>query len=497
MKIKGIIFDMDGVLIDSERPSIAGWKYAGEKMGEEIPDSLIDSFKGSNNESIKKIFDDYFKGRLDYLKAREYRTQYCYKVREKEGIVTKKGLYDLFEFCEKNNVKCAVATSTRRESAQRSLRCIGIYDKLAAVSYGDEVKNGKPAPDIFLDAAAKMGLNPEECIVVEDSINGIKAGAAGGMYVVHIPDTIIIDEETKKLTNRIVESLDKIIDILIEINFSGNRQAPHMREHKYSAFIDRVAVRDFFREYTDAYNSKDPKILLKIEHTYRVAALAEGIGWRAGFDRDLAWLSGMLHDVVRFEQVRRYHTFNDAVSVDHAKLGADLLFDESAPLINKFMDEKLQDERMMYLLETSIRNHNKFEIDEGLDEETRNYCNILRDADKIDILKVNTLFSPEDIYGVTKEELLKSNITDKVMESFLNEETVLKAYRKSAIDSLVGHISLVWGLVYPISYEITAAEGYLERMLSFKSQNEETNEKLEVIRSKIKEKMRQKYGITG
>ena len=110
---------------------------------------------------------------------------------------------------------------------------------------------------------------------------------------------------------------------------------------------------------------------------------------------------------------------------------------------------------------------------------------------------MNTLFSPEDIYGVTKEELLKSNITDKVMESFLNEETVLKAYRKSAIDSLVGHISLVWGLVYPISYEITAAEGYLERMLSFKSQNEETNEKLEVIRSKIKEKMRQKYGITG
>ncbi|MCR4787294.1 MAG: HD domain-containing protein, partial [Lachnospiraceae bacterium] len=91
--------------------------------------------------------------------------------------------------------------------------------------------------------------------------------------------------------------------------------------------MDREKTEKTFAGYTEGYDSSDPKIKLKIDHTYRVAALCERIANTVpGVDAELAWLSGMLHDIGRFEQVRRYGTFSDADSVDHAQFGADLLF---------------------------------------------------------------------------------------------------------------------------------------------------------------------------
>ena len=92
--------------------------------------------------------------------------------------------------------------------------------------------------------------------------------------------------------------------------------------------IRREEIRDIFDEYVSGYDATDPKIRLKIDHTYRVAGLCERIAESIGADGDFAWLCGMLHDIGRFEQIRRYDTFVDAVSVDHAQFGADLLFCE-------------------------------------------------------------------------------------------------------------------------------------------------------------------------
>ena len=103
--------------------------------------------------------------------------------------------------------------------------------------------------------------------------------------------------------------------------------------------IDRERVKNTFAEYTSGYNATDPKIKLKIDHTYRVAELCELIARDLKLDEyetDVAWLTGMLHDVGRFEQIRRYNTFNDAQSVDHANFGANLLFKEG--LIDTYVD---------------------------------------------------------------------------------------------------------------------------------------------------------------
>lgn len=168
--------------------------------------------------------------------------------------------------------------------------------------------------------------------------------------------------------------------------------------------IDRERVKNTFAEYTSGYNATDPKIKLKIDHTYRVAELCELITRDLKLDEyetDVAWLTGMLHDVGRFEQIKRYNTFNDAQSVDHANFGADLLFKEG--LIDTYVDG-FHDDKYGVIVENAIRNHSAFRIDERLDEYTVMFCNILRDADKVDIFRVNVDTPAEDIYNVTTED---------------------------------------------------------------------------------------------
>ncbi|MBO4899092.1 MAG: HD domain-containing protein [Lachnospiraceae bacterium] len=268
--------------------------------------------------------------------------------------------------------------------------------------------------------------------------------------------------------------------------------------------IDRDTVKQAFASYSDKYDSSDPKIKLKIDHTYRVASLCDRIAktvpgtneasaqtvpdpdGTSGMtdtpfvDHDLAWLSGMLHDVGRFEQVRRFGTFSDAQSVDHAAFGADLLFKEG--LVDSFGSF---DPEQKEILETAIRNHNRFRIDEGLPENIKAYCNILRDADKIDIFRVNIDTPLEEIYNVSSEELARSSVSDAVKQGFIEGHAILRSARKTSVDILVGHISLVYELVYPVSVEIAKEQGYIHRMLDFSSENEDTREWFEFMKKTL------------
>lgn len=492
--VSGIIFDMDGILIDSERQSNEGWLWAAGQLGVDMPMWLIDSFKGAPAELCCKFFDDYYKGVIDYWEAKELRTQHVYKIRETEGIPVKKGVKDIFEYIRNNGLKCAVATSTRRESAEKTLHEIGVWDYLDAVVYGDEVEHRKPEPDIFLRAAKAIGVNPSEAVVVEDSINGIKAGYAADMRVVHIPDTIAIDDDIRKLTYMVCADLNGLIDVVESIN---------------KPVINRKNVINAFAEYVRNYAPSDEKIKLKIDHTYRVAGLCQRIAESLGLsepDVDIAWLLGMLHDIGRFEQIRRFGTFNDAQSVDHAEFGADLLFKEG--LIRKFAEGYYEEcelarsgneeaEQMIKnnehhnkdtgLLEMAIRQHNKYRVKEDLTERQRMFCDILRDADKVDIFKVNADIPMEIIYDVTTEELKNGVITKEVLESFYKKETVLKSVRRSAVDHIVGYISLLFELVYKESYRQAREQGYVYKLLDFKSDVPEVNAEFDDMRKYVDE----------
>lgn len=369
-----------------------------------------------------------------------------------------------------------------------------MWDYLDAVVYGDEVEHGKPEPDIFLRAAKAIGVNPSEAVVVEDSINGIKAGYAADMRVVHIPDTIAIDDDIRKLTYMVCADLNGLIDVVESIN---------------KPVINRKNVINAFAEYVRNYDPSDEKIKLKIDHTYRVAGLCQRIAESLGLsepDVDIAWLLGMLHDIGRFEQIRRFGTFNDAQSVDHAEFGADLLFKEG--LIRKFAEGYYEEcelarsgneeaEQIIKnneyhnkdtgLLEMAIRQHNKYRVKEDLTERQRMFCDILRDADKVDIFKVNADIPMEIIYDVTTEELKNRIITKEVLESFYKKETVLKSVRRSAVDHIVGHISLLFELVYKESYRQAKEQGYVYKLLDFKSDVPEVNAEFDDMRKYVDE----------
>lgn len=256
--------------------------------------------------------------------------------------------------------------------------------------------------------------------------------------------------------------------------------------------IDRQKVRKTFADYTANYNAQDEKIKLKINHTYRVAGLCDRIADSIGLvgeDRDIAWLLGMLHDVGRFEQIRRYHTFNDANSIDHAKLGADLLFNDG--LMEEYVPGLLeQPERD--LVELAIRQHNTYRLPETLTEREATFCKLIRDADKIDIFKVNIDTPMEEIYDVTTEEIKNGQITDEVLAAFDEEHCILKSIRKSAVDHLVGHISLAYELEFPISLKLAVDQGYIMQMMNFKSDNEKTNQQMEHIRDHMKKYIERK-----
>ena len=110
------------------------------------------------------------------------------------------------------------------------------------------------------------------------------------------------------------------------------------------------------------------------------------------------------------------------------------------------------------------------------------FCHILRDADKIDILRVNIETPLEDIYNCTTEELVSCRITEEVMESFREHHAVLRSKKKVPVDHVVGHISLTYELVYPMSMKLMAQQGYLEKLMHFQSENPETGKQFEEIR---------------
>ena len=294
--------------------------------------------------------------------------------------------------------------------------------------------------------------------------------------------------------------------------------------------IHRAEVEKSFRDYTSAYNPDDAKVKLKVDHTFRVAALSDVITdslGMTGYDKDLAWLLGMLHDIGRFEQVRRYHTLRDALSINHAELSADILFKEG--LIGRFIraekenfsntdgseeqnslsaihfgeDEKQKNlsadnlnvsEKMNFpfnssddylLIEKVIRLHNVFQLPDDLTERELRFATILRDADKLDILRVNVETPRSAIYGVQEDIFMESGVSDEIYEEILQCQNLNRSLMKTPADLMVGHISFVFGLVYPVSVRLMKEQGYLETVLQFPSRNKRTRQRFAEIRKVV------------
>ncbi|MCR5421558.1 MAG: HD domain-containing protein [Lachnospiraceae bacterium] len=257
--------------------------------------------------------------------------------------------------------------------------------------------------------------------------------------------------------------------------------------------INRRGIREVFDEYVGGYNVSDPKIRLKKEHTYRVADNAERIANSlimkdererdCPVDVDQAWVLGMLHDIGRFEQIKRYNTFIDSKSIDHAGFGADILFKDR--LIERFLPDISKAEEELF--DFVIRNHSEYRLPENINDIYRTYCNILRDADKIDIFKVNCEVPLEDIYNVPIQEMRQSKVSEEVKECFREHKAVLRGVKKTPADNIVGHICLFFELVYPESYKIAKEQGFVNEMLDFETDDPETAAWFEYMKKELED----------
>lgn len=242
-----------------------------------------------------------------------------------------------------------------------------------------------------------------------------------------------------------------------------------------------------FDAYVNGYDMSDSKIALKMVHTYKVAELCRKISKGIGLPEEdcfVAWMCGMLHDIGRFEQIKRYNTFVDADSVDHAVLSTEILFGDGQRkqgIIREFIQEDSYDD----LIHTAILYHSAYRLPENLDQRQRKFCDILRDADKIDIFRVNLETPMEEIYNTTTKELRESEATPEVLQAFMEHHAVLRKLKQTPVDNVVGHLALFYELVYPISREIALNQGYLKRLSEFESHNPKTQEAFAVIRKEL------------
>ncbi|MDD5600813.1 MAG: HAD family phosphatase [Actinomycetota bacterium] len=188
--IKLVIFDMDGLMFDTERLAKKFWMEASEKFNHKIDDKIFKKTIGLNIKETKEIYKKYYGNEFPYEEIRAEKNKLERNYISSNGVPFKKGLIDLLEYLKKIKLKVALATSTGKERAEFLLNASGIKKYFDVIICGDEIENGKPHPDIFLETCKKMGFQPENCIVLEDSENGIKGAYRAGMLPIMIPDMI-------------------------------------------------------------------------------------------------------------------------------------------------------------------------------------------------------------------------------------------------------------------------------------------------------------------
>ncbi len=212
--IKGIIFDMDGLLIDTEKYYFRYWIESAEEFGFSMKPHHALAVRSLSSVYAQRYLKKALGENFDYYAVRARRRELIHEAIEKFGIKLKYGAAELLQYCMDNGVLTAVATATITENAVKHLEKAGISDMFSEIVGGDSIKNGKPAPDIYLNAAEKLGLDTCSCIALEDSPNGIISAFSAGCRPVMVPDLSEPEEMLKPLLYDCVPTLIHVIDIL-------------------------------------------------------------------------------------------------------------------------------------------------------------------------------------------------------------------------------------------------------------------------------------------
>lgn len=200
-----VLLDMDGLLLDSERALLECWRESSRRTGIEVEDAFWLSMVGLHERVCEAMLVERL-GDVDAEAMREA-CHALYSERVEAGLPLKPGVCELVDLLEVRGVPRAIVTSTHRERALRKLEAVGLRRRFDTIVTGSDIAHPKPAPDIYLLAADRLGVAPPRCVVIEDSIPGVQAALAAGMTPIQVPDLVAPDTDARALGHRIVESL--------------------------------------------------------------------------------------------------------------------------------------------------------------------------------------------------------------------------------------------------------------------------------------------------
>jgi HAD superfamily hydrolase (TIGR01509 family) len=212
--LRAVIFDMDGLMFDTEALNMKAWKAAGKQHGCEMPDELIHAHIGANVETAKRLMREHFGSDFDFDAVRGDRIEYAFRFIEENGTPLKPGLRELLAFLGQKGLKTAVASSSEERFVRFYLEHARLGHEFDALICGDRVKKSKPEPDIFLLALSELGVTAGEALVLEDSYNGIRAAHRAGIRSIMVPDLLPSTPEMEALFFRKAASLSGVIPLI-------------------------------------------------------------------------------------------------------------------------------------------------------------------------------------------------------------------------------------------------------------------------------------------
>ncbi len=214
--IKAVIFDMDGLMFDTERLAVPTWQRISRELGYEMPAEFVINMFGRNvsaiSADIKKTFGEEFDTELGWKLRKQYVTEWI----DKHGVPLKPGLKELLKYIRQKGLKTAIATSTDLHLVEHYLNLSGLTDYYDGIVTGQMVAQGKPAPDIYQKAARVINVNPKDCLALEDAPAGIRSAKAAGMQVIMVPDMVEPTKELKNIMTKECQSLHEVISFIEE-----------------------------------------------------------------------------------------------------------------------------------------------------------------------------------------------------------------------------------------------------------------------------------------